>query len=95
MSEWFRFSVAFWHTFMGSGGDMFGGPTKAWPWHSPKLSPMQKAEAAMRANFELIDKLGVDYWCFHDRDIAPEARARAAQRRLWRCRAITLARFPC
>ena len=71
MSEWFRFSVAFWHTFMGSGGDMFGGPTKAWPWHSQKLSPMQKAEAAMRANFELIDKLGVDYWCFHDRDIAP------------------------
>jgi xylose isomerase len=71
MSEWFRFSVAFWHTIMGTGSDPFGGPTKKWPWHDPALTPMQKAEAAMRANFELIDKLGVDFWCFHDRDIAP------------------------
>ena len=71
MAEWLRFSVAFWHTFCGSGGDMFGAPTKSWPWHDASLSPLEQAEAAMRANFELLDKLGVDFWAFHDRDIAP------------------------
>lgn len=50
---------------------MFGSATKTWPWHAPHLSPMEQAAAAMRANFELLDKLGVDYWAFHDRDIAP------------------------
>ena len=72
MSEWLRFAVAFWHSFRGDGSDMFGSATKAWPWHSPDASAMENAESAMRANFELLDKLGVDYWCFHDRDIAPK-----------------------
>lgn len=72
MKEWLKFSVAFWHTFMGDGGDPFGSPTKQWPWEDVKASPLERAFTRMRANFEFLEKLGVEYWCFHDRDIAPE-----------------------
>ncbi|CAN1228855.1 Xylose isomerase [Linum grandiflorum] len=71
MKDWMRFSVAFWHTFRGVGVDPFGGPTKFWPWEDGTNS-VAMAKRRMRANFELLEKLGVDYWCFHDRDIAPE-----------------------
>ncbi|KAF8060613.1 hypothetical protein HT031_004790 [Scenedesmus sp. PABB004] len=71
MKDWLKFSVAFWHTFRGDGGDPFGSATKAWPWAKP-ADPMQAAYAAMHANFEFMTKLGVERWCFHDRDIAPE-----------------------
>ncbi|KAL1372021.1 hypothetical protein HN51_002189 [Arachis hypogaea] len=71
MKDWFRFSVAFWHTFRGTGGDPFGAPTKNWPWEDGTNS-LKMAKRRMRANFEFIDKLGVDFWCFHDRDIAPD-----------------------
>eukprot|EP00877_Chromochloris_zofingiensis_P006739 jgi/Chrzof1/2318/Cz11g10240.t1 len=72
MKEWLRFSVAFWHTFRGDGSDQFGVATKRWPWDDPSLDAMERAFKAMHANFEFMDKLGVDMWCFHDRDIAPE-----------------------
>ncbi|KAI8477277.1 MAG: xylose isomerase-like protein [Monoraphidium minutum] len=72
MKDWLRFSIAYWHTFRGDGGDPFGSATKAWPWEDPSLDPMQRAFRAMHANFEFMDKLGVELWCFHDRDIAPE-----------------------
>ncbi|XP_050120576.1 xylose isomerase-like isoform X3 [Malus sylvestris] len=70
MKEWMRFSVAFWHTFRGTGGDPFGAPTKNWPWEDGTNS-VAMAKRRMRANFQFINKLGVDRWCFHDRDIAP------------------------
>ncbi|XP_050219204.1 xylose isomerase [Mercurialis annua] len=70
MKDWMRFSIAFWHTFRGTGGDPFGAPTKYWPWEDGTDS-VAMAKRRMRANFELLDKLGVDRWCFHDRDIAP------------------------
>nr|AFK33995.1 unknown [Lotus japonicus] len=73
MKDWFRFSVAFWHTFRGTGGDPFGAPTKHWPWEDGSNS-VSMAKRRMRANFELINKLGVDFWCFHDRDIAPDGK---------------------
>eukprot|EP00873_Tetraselmis_striata_P019250 jgi/Tetstr1/439514/TSEL_027943.t1 len=72
MKEWLRFSVAFWHTFRGDGSDPFGSPTKSWPWEDPLVPPMQMAKRRMRAMFEFVQKLGVEFWCFHDRDIAPE-----------------------
>ena len=73
MKEWLRFSVSFWHTFRGDGGDPFGSPTKLWPWDEVEVSDeMERARVRMNANFEFLNKLGVDYWCFHDRDIAPE-----------------------
>ncbi|KAK6942405.1 hypothetical protein RJ641_027782 [Dillenia turbinata] len=74
MKDWMRFSVAFWHTFRGNGGDPFGAPTKTWPWEDGTTSLAMAKRRRMRANFEFIDKLGVDRWCFHDRDIAPDGK---------------------
>ena len=77
MKDWLRFSVAFWHSIRNDGSDPFGFPTKRWPWDAPlpgcdvPSPPMDLAKRRMRALFELMRKLGVDLWCFHDRDIAP------------------------
>ncbi|CAH9095049.1 unnamed protein product [Cuscuta epithymum] len=71
MMDWFRFSIAFWHTFRGTGGDQFGSATKFWPWEDGTNS-LAMAKRRMRANFEFLEKIGVDKWCFHDRDIAPD-----------------------
>lgn len=77
MKDWLRFSVAFWHSIRNDGSDPFGFPTKRWPWDAAPAGcedpppPMELAKRRMRAMFELMRKLGVDLWCFHDRDIAP------------------------
>jgi xylose isomerase len=71
MAEHLRFSVAYWHTLMGNGADMFGGPSFARAWHTAS-DPIDRAKQTMEAAFEFFQKLGVDYYCFHDRDIAPE-----------------------
>ncbi|XP_074589827.1 xylose isomerase-like [Curcuma longa] len=73
MKDWMRFSVAFWHTFRGTGADPFGAPTKSWPWEDGTNS-LTMAKRRMRAHFEFMNKLGVDRWCFHDRDIAPDGK---------------------
>ncbi|MEN6384383.1 MAG: xylose isomerase [Phycisphaerales bacterium] len=72
MAEHLRFAVCFWHTFKGLGGDPFGSPTIIRNYNSSS-DAMQIAENTMEAAFEFFTKLGVDFWCFHDRDIAPEA----------------------
>ena len=71
MGEHLRFSVAYWHTLIGTGSDMFGGPSFQREWHKAK-DPIDRAKETMEAGFEFFQKLGVDYYCFHDRDIAPE-----------------------
>jgi len=71
MAEHLRFSVAFWHTMLGSGADMFGGPSFQREWRKAS-DPIQRAKDTMEANFEFLQKCGIDYYCFHDRDIAPE-----------------------
>ncbi len=71
MREHFRFAVCYWHTFKGSGMDPFGAPTMVRDWDRSN-DPIQRAKDTMDAAFEFFTKLGVDYWCFHDRDIAPE-----------------------
>ena len=71
MAEHLRFSVAFWHTFMGEGSDIFGGPSFQREWRKA-AGPMDRAKKTLEAAFEFFQKLGVDYYCFHDRDIAPE-----------------------
>lgn len=71
MGEHLRFSVAYWHTFMGDGSDMFGGASFARAWRLPP-DPMDRARATLDAAFEFFQKLGIDYYCFHDRDLAPE-----------------------
>lgn len=71
MGEHLRFSVAYWHSMMGSGSDMFGEPSCVREWRRGS-SPMDAARKTMAAAFEFCQKLGVEYYCFHDRDIAPE-----------------------
>ncbi len=71
MGEHLRFAVAYWHTFMGTGADMFGGPSFRREWHKAS-DPLERARETMDAAFEFFHKLGVDFYCFHDRDIAPE-----------------------
>ncbi|MGV8981319.1 xylose isomerase [Clostridium sp.] len=70
MKEHLRFAVAFWHTFTAGGNDPFGMPTMQRSWDN--LSGMELAKARMHANFEFAEKLGIGYFCFHDRDISPE-----------------------
>lgn len=70
MAEHLRFSVAFWHTLTEDGSDPFGAGTMQRPWDDID-DPMEKAHARVDAGFEFFEKLGVPYFCFHDRDIAP------------------------
>ena len=69
MAEHFRFACAFWHTLKGSGADMFGPGAWVRDWSGNGL---EAAEKALRANFEFCVKMGIPFYCFHDRDIAPE-----------------------
>ncbi len=71
MEEHLRFSVAYWHTFKASGMDPFGAPTFVRPWIKAN-SPLEQAEYTVRAAFEFAQKLGAPFYCFHDRDLAPE-----------------------
>jgi xylose isomerase len=77
-----RFSIAFWHSFRGTGTDMFGSATIRRPWEMDE-DPMAVAQARLRAAFEFNVKMQAPFWCFHDRDIAPEgANLRETNRRL-------------
>jgi len=69
--EHLRFSLAYWHTMTGTGVDPFGAATMIRPWDK-FADPMDKAHARVDAAFELIQKLKLKYFCFHDRDVAPE-----------------------
>lgn len=73
MADHLRFAVCYWHSMKGGGGDPFGIATRIMPWNSGP-DDMAIAENTLHANFELIEKLGVQFWCFHDRDISPEGR---------------------
>ncbi|MFC3767880.1 xylose isomerase [Paenibacillus sp. GCM10012303] len=70
MRDHLRFAVAYWHALTGTGSDPFGAGTAERPWD--RYTGMDLAKARVEAAFELIVKLNVPYFCFHDRDIAPE-----------------------
>ncbi|HEX2946079.1 MAG TPA: xylose isomerase [Clostridia bacterium] len=73
MEDHLKFAVAYWHTFQASGTDPFGPVgTAIRPWDSIS-DAMELAKYKVEANFEFCEKLGVPFFCFHDRDIAPEA----------------------
>ncbi|MEO7992194.1 MAG: xylose isomerase [Chryseolinea sp.] len=72
MEEHFRFAIAYWHTFCGTGGDPFGGGTKAFPWLQ-SADAMQRGYDKMDAAFEFITKIGAPFYCFHDYDLVEEA----------------------
>lgn len=82
MREHFKFAVAYWHSLCGTGGDPFGPGTKAFPWLQ-SVNPEQQAKDKMDAAFELITKLGLPYYCFHDFDLIAEGETLAeSERRL-------------
>jgi xylose isomerase len=70
MRDHLRFAVCYWHSFCGTGSDPFGGGTRVFPWDGHG-GPMQDARARLDAAFEFATKLGVPYYCFHDRDMSP------------------------
>lgn len=74
MAEHLKFAVCYWHTMRGTGADTFGGASFQRPWGT-ESDPIAAAESTMDAAFEFFTKLGVGYYCFHDRDIAPEGRS--------------------
>ena len=71
LKEHLRFAVAFWHSYQGTGSDPFGAGTAIRSWDHLS-QPMDLAKARMEANFEFCQKLDLPFFCFHDRDIAPE-----------------------
>lgn len=72
MSEHLKFSMAYWHTLVADGTDMFGVGTTDKSFG--ESDPLALAKKKVYAAFELMDKLGIEYFCFHDRDIAPEGK---------------------
>ena len=72
MREHFKFAIAYWHSFCGQGADPFGPGTQKFPWDQSN-DPMQRARDKADAAFELITKLGFDYFCFHDVDLVDES----------------------
>ncbi len=68
MKEWLRFAVAYWHSFVGNGGDPFGEPTHIYPWNA-NADAVSRAKDKADAAFEFISKLGLPYYCFHDVDV--------------------------
>ena len=68
MKEYLRFACAYWHSFVGNGGDPFGEPTHLHPWNE-KADAVERAKDKADAAFEFITKLGMPYYCFHDVDV--------------------------
>lgn len=71
MQDQLRFAVCYWHSFCGDGSDPFGGDSFERPWQY-MADPMAGAKAKADAAFEFFAKLSAPYYCFHDRDVAPE-----------------------
>ncbi|MFP4697339.1 MAG: xylose isomerase [Eubacteriales bacterium] len=70
MKEHLRFAMSYWHTLTGTGADVFGQGTAQRPWNG--MTEMELSKTRVEAGFEFMQKLGVEYFCFHDLDIAPE-----------------------
>ncbi len=80
MAEHLRFSVAYWHTFRNAGADQFGQATRLMPWDDGSDS-VENAVNRVRVAFEFFEKLGAEFYCFHDRDVAPEGATLAESHR--------------
>ncbi len=80
MKEHLRFSVVYWHTFRGAGSDPFGPGTMLRPWEDGTDS-VENAQRRARVAFEFMSKLGVPFYAFHDRDVAPEGASLAETNR--------------
>ncbi len=71
MKEWLKFAMAWWHTLGGASADQFGGQTRSYEWDQAS-DAVQRAKDKMDAGFEIMDKLGIEYFCFHDVDLVEE-----------------------
>jgi xylose isomerase len=70
MKDQLKFAMSYWHTLCAEGADMFGVGTADKSFGTTR-EPMELAKAKVKAGFELMEKLGIEYFCFHDADIAP------------------------
>ncbi len=68
MKDWLKFAMAWWHTLCAEGGDQFGNGTKTFPWNA-NPDPVAAAKDKADAGFEIMQKLGIEYYCFHDVDL--------------------------
>ena len=71
MKEWLKFAMAWWHTLCAEGGDQFGGGTKKFPWNEG-TDAVEIAKQKADAGFEFMEKMGIEYFCFHDVDLVDE-----------------------
>ncbi|MCD8302248.1 MAG: xylose isomerase [Prevotellaceae bacterium] len=71
MKEWLRFAMAWWHTLGQASGDQFGDQTRSYAWDEA-ADPLQRAKDKMDAGFEIMRKLGFEFFCFHDVDLIEE-----------------------
>lgn len=72
MKDWLRFAMAWWHTLCAEGSDQFGPGTKSFPWNDA-ADPVEAAKHKVDAGFEFMQKMGIQYYCFHDVDLCAEA----------------------
>ena len=68
MKDWLKFAMAWWHTLGKASSDQFGGETRNYAWDQ-KETVLERAKAKMDAGFEFMQKLGIEYFCFHDIDL--------------------------
>ncbi len=68
MKDWLKFAMAWWHTLGQASGDQFGGQTRCYEWDKAS-DPLQRAKDKADAGFEIMNKLGIEYFCFHDIDL--------------------------
>ncbi len=73
MREHLKFAMSYWHTITGTGTDPFGEGTALRPWDETD-NDIERAKVRVKVAFEFMQKLGLEYFCFHDRDIAPEGK---------------------
>jgi len=68
MKDWFKFSMAYWHTLCSESSDPFGEETKNFDWNNGS-SALERAKQKLDAGFEFMQKVGIEYFCFHDIDL--------------------------
>ena len=68
MKDWLKFAMCWWHTLGQASGDQFGGQTRHYAWDDGQC-PYSRARQKADAGFEIMQKLGIEYFCFHDIDL--------------------------
>lgn len=75
MKDWLRFAMAWWHTLNADGTDQFGAGTKTFPWNQGSSDALTIAKQRADAGFEIMEKLGIPYFCFHDVDLIDQGKS--------------------